>query len=287
VHATRPATIATNHARNFDDKPWDASIGDRRSWAGLFSLRTKHAVTAQWVEKYFVGCRAGLDSATYEELETLLRTAEADKHSFRRVFTSDAVCRARGLARRNRRRLLFAVAAAVGGECRGGHRRDTVASGAAHLVDPDAETETNYVKFVGDYAVFYHGATCTEDVRGGLVFNRAPQLGPVVIRGAATTQNRGSRGHFTGAPWQNDVFSAFPAGTGAAVPRRSTPLMTPRGRFIGDPAPLARAYRRRDTPAWKAAEAALGVRADWPEVDELVPYAVKLGPESYGHAGAE
>jgi hypothetical protein len=67
--------------------------------------------------------------------------------------------------------------------------------------------------------VFYHGATCTEDVRGGLVLERAPQLGPVVVQGPASTHNNKRCALFRGGGWKNAVFSAFPVTTGPSVPR--------------------------------------------------------------------
>jgi hypothetical protein len=282
VHAARPPRVHTDDPRGYDRAPWDASLGDRRSWAGLFSVRTK-AGTAQWVDKYFVGVRAGLDAAAYEELEGLLRAEEARGASFRAVFgQSKAVARARALARRNRRRLLRLAAAAVGALPPSGLRQDAAAVDRPEMVDPDVETETNYAKLVGDTCVFYHGATCAEDARGGVVLARAPQLGPVVLQGPPSAQvKRGAL--FRGGPWKNAVFSAFPTTMGPAVPAAATTLTTPPGRFAGDVSVLRVEHRRRTSPAWQRAEAALGYRADaWPLAEELVPYAVFLGPASFG-----
>ena len=282
-----PSLVADD--RNFDTRPWKASLGDRRGYIGLFCSRCKDLQSRQWYNKWFMVCRAGLDPATYEELEEHFVTCEEEGRSFSDVFDGDKrVTRARILAKRNRRRLLKQAADILGIPI--DSRKDAHAvtpNEADEIASIDLETETNFIKKMGAFHVFYRTCCCTEDSKGGIVINRAPQLGPIVLSGPNTSTS--ANAFFRGGTWTNTLYGAFPVEMGfvenesqAKNPRTPAHMFTWMGKNEGDADDhplLTRTYRHRCS-AWRDIERHLGYGGNgknrWRDPIELQPVIVKL-----------
>ena len=277
-HSPKPATLASD-SRNFDVEPWVASLGDRRSYIGLFTARSKDKTTMQWIQKWFLVCHAGIDHQTYLEFEEHLAQCENNGKTFTEVFDSDRiVSRFRTLCRRNRRRLICKAAQALGIDI--GSRKDAHAVTAdppPTIASTDLETESNTIKSMGTYHAFYNASCNTEDAKGGVIINRAPQLGPIVCRGPPTSTN--AKSFFNGGTWSNDLYNAFPTEMGLNS-SLDNQMRTYPNVFISeggkDPECLKAGFRKRDRK-WMDMEERLGyLSSKWGEPIELQPYIVKL-----------
>jgi hypothetical protein len=259
-------------AQHFDENPWIASLGDRRSFVGLYMGRRRVKKTQQWETEMYMVCSAGLDAATYVELETYLSKCEKEKKSMKEVFIHDRVlCRARRLAKRNRRRLLFSAASLLG--CTINSRADAMSKDEVEMACIDIETESCMVKAMGDNLVFFNGVTCTEDVKGGLLLERAPQTGPLILYGPTTSSGRS-------CSWTNPHYGGFPASLGikaGEVGDLVSEQLTADG-DLSQHSYLNASFRERDS-SWVQMEQKLGYHETrWPDPLDLQPVASKFGP---------
>ena len=263
--------------RNYDKDAWSPSLGDRDNYVGLFSSRHRDPGSRQWFNKWFLVCHAGVDSQTYEAFEEHLCACE-DKHmTFAQVFESDRkIARMKLLCKRNRRRLIKQMADVL--DVPIDLRKDAHATDTTDIACIDLETESNVIHRLGNFFAFYNQATSTEYVKGGLIVDRALQLGPVVLQGP--TMSTSARHFFQGGPWTNELYNAFPTHTGRLQTSDPTSIKTYPNTFVweGDTPTvplLQRQCRPRDT-AWCDMETQLGFqREKWGDPIELQPVLVK------------
>jgi hypothetical protein len=86
------------------------------------------------------------------------------------------------------------------------------------------------VRFNNDTMYFYAGCTDTADVTDGLVYNRAPLLGPLIYIGPSSNRNRtADSGMFGGNKWYNRLHNAFPTGVRPHTERASWASFTKLG----------------------------------------------------------
>jgi len=270
--------------RNYDQHQWVASLGDRNSYIGLFSSRHRNKNTRQWFNKWFIVCNAGVDAQTYEDFEEYLCKCEEKGKTFAQVFENDKkVARLRVLCKRNRKRLIKQFGDLL--DIRLQSRKDAHATDpneAPELAPVDLETEYNFIHKMKNFYIFYNQCTNTELVKGGLILQRSPQLGPIVLCGPSTSTT--SKNFFKGGTWTNNLYNAFPVNTGILPPHSeevaAPPPKTFPNTFIceeneGVVDYLSAPFRSR-TKKWKEIETQLGFREEhWGEPIELQPVIVK------------
>ena len=179
-------------------------------------------------------CRCSMHPETYEAMETYFTKCQTDGMTNMQVFHNNKTLEQfRALAMRNRRRICHEFADAIGARVRfrtysksptpckiANLVCETEASCAPRARAPPrprprapAARQSNFVRFSGDTMLFYAGCTDTAEVTDGLVFNRAPLLGPLVYIGPSNNRTRtADSGMFGGNKWYNKLHNAFPTG---------------------------------------------------------------------------
>ena len=279
--SSKPPSLEADE-RNFDTTPWEASLGDRRCFIGLYCCRSRDLQSRQWYNKWFIVCHAGLDSETYEQLENHLLECEEKGLTFSDVFDKDKyVTRARILAKRNRRRLLKQAADIMNISIDSRKDAHAIKENKVEIASIDLETEMNMMKKMGSFHVFYNACCCTDDAKGGVVLNRASQLGPIVLSGPNTSTS--ANAFFRGGTWNNTLYGAFPANTGKTSGEcniKTYPHMFAWEGTEKEHPLLTSSYRPR-CAQWRRVEEHLGYNAkNWSEPIELQPVICKLSSPS-------
>ena len=254
-----------------DTREWSPSLGDGKSFIGLFSTDVVNAQNKMNERAHMIVCRTSIHPLTYEEMENYFTKCEADGMTNRAVFADNPTTEAfSSLITRNRRRVVYEFAEALGLSVR--FRKYSNGSVPYNIANLAFETETNFVHFTDhDTMLFYSECTRTSNVTQGLVVNRAPLLGPLVFLGPNHGQP-GDSAIFGGNKWYNAHEDAFPVDLGL---HKTTSTWREFGKVGFSKSELAKVvlcdgelegnkmllrsypYRERDG-AWQDAEARLG-----------------------------
>lgn len=162
---------------------------------------------------YFIVANTTIDKTTYEDMEAYFLECEEAGKTYREVFENNPVMEQfKALVVRNRRRLVWDFAKAIGAVVRG--RDYTKGASKMEIANIEIETQTCYTKFREDKLILYSNCTSSDDVQNGLIFTRAPLQAPLVYVGPKT---RATNALFNGNKWVNDHNNVFPSSYGKHV----------------------------------------------------------------------